>query len=820
MRAVFRHGALRLFAAALLFLIPSAAQAQTGRISGTVRDADGTAVSGAQIVLVGSRLGALTNADGAYRIANVDPGTYTLRVVHMAYREASQEVTVSAGQEVRVDVTLTQAPVQLGEVVVSASRRPERITDAPATITRIDADAIANSVGNSFSGVLKNVKGLDYIQIGMTTAAVNARGFNSSFNNRMLMMEDGRIAVLPENGLPVGQFTAIPKLDLAGVEVLVGPGAALYGPDASNGVLTLQSKDPKEYPGTSFEVAGGNRSYIDVQGRQANVFGDWGFKVAGEWQRANDWSNTLTYNIATGGTTKPVPEDQMGENSIDWTSQVARGEGALIRYFENGAKLTFHAGASLSDGVGQTNVGRNQLKNWLYDDQQITFSHPHWYLNVYRTQSKSGDSFALNRYADAYAKYPNLSPDSLRMLSDWPSNGQLYAAEVQNNFMIPQLADTRLTWGVQYRHDIVSSDRQWLTDALTGESLKIDQTGVYAQTETPVGSKLSLVLAARYDDHQDYDAQFSPKVGLVFKPTEDDALRVTYNRAFKSPSTLQTHFFIPEFVSFVGVYGNTEGFTVKDQAGNVVKTYDPLVPEENQTVELGYRGVLGDRLWIDATGYYAWYQNFLGSLKTINNPYATTGAPTLAYDGSGQLITGATPLGTAPEIVLTYWNLGKANIYGTDVGLRFIASPKVTLSGTTSWMNITNVESTDVEATALNSPTLKWTAGADFVGIGAPGLLGGFTTRHVTGYHFQSGINNGKIGTYTTFDVNLGYRLPAIGSTVNLQVVNLFTCRSDAQLTAVGDVGGSTCGFDKKHSEMINMPGLGTMVFLGVRYNR
>ena len=66
----------------------------------------------------------------------------------------------------------------------------------------------------------------------MTSVGINARGFNSSFNNRMLMIEDGRVSVLPENGLPVGTLTATPKVDISGIEVLVGPGSALYGPDA------------------------------------------------------------------------------------------------------------------------------------------------------------------------------------------------------------------------------------------------------------------------------------------------------------------------------------------------------------------------------------------------------------------------------------------------------------------------------------------------------------------------------------------------------------------------------------------------------------
>nr|MBA4157394.1 TonB-dependent receptor [Gemmatimonadota bacterium] len=243
-----------------LFLVPTMADAQTtGRIMGTVAGQDGSALHGVEVSVVGTRLGTLTNAGGQFVIAGVPAGTQQLRVSYIGFRDIVELIDVRAGDVVQVSIRLEGAPVELGGVVVSAARRAQRITDAPATITRIDAEVIANSPGASFAAALKNVKGLDFIQTGMTTAAINARGFNSSFNNRMLMMEDGRIAVLPENGLPVGQFTAIPKIDLAGIEVLVGPGAALYGADASSGVVTLQTKDPRLFPGTSIEVTGGAR---------------------------------------------------------------------------------------------------------------------------------------------------------------------------------------------------------------------------------------------------------------------------------------------------------------------------------------------------------------------------------------------------------------------------------------------------------------------------------------------------------------------------------------------------------------------------------
>ncbi len=803
-----------LMLAALLALLPAGALAQAGGIRGTVTGAAGEGLRGARVAVAGTRWAATTGAGGAYALPDVAPGTYTVRATYPGHKAAESSVTVGGDGAATADFRLEEAPMALDAMVVSASRQAQRITDAPATITRIGPEVLENVVGNSFVGALKMAKGLDFIQVGATSVAVNARGFNSSFNNRMLMMEDGRIAVLPENGLPAGQMTAIPKIDLAGLEVIVGPGAALYGADASNGVLTLTTKDPRDYPGTTVEVTGGTRAYRDVQLRHAGVLGAYGYKVAGEWQQADEWSNRLRYGA--GGA---FAEQGVG-GRVDWGASVGRVTGSVIRYF-NQSQLELSAGTSQTNGVGQTNVGRNQLVDWRYGYAQARYTSPRFFVNLYRTSSNAGDSYALNRYTEFRNAATNAgrSDEDVRLMSDWPSSGQLYAAEVQNNFTLPQLLNTRVVWGAQVRHDRVSSDEQWLTDRLTGEPLTIDQRGVYAQTETQVMPWLTLLLAGRYDTHEKYDAQFSPKAGLLFRPAPGQTFRVTYNRAFKSPTTLQTDFYIPDFVPTVGVFGNTDGFEVRRADDSVIATYKPLVPEENQTWEAGYKGVLGERFFVDVTGYTSKYRDFLSPLATIAFPALGS----FAYR-NGQRVVNETG---GNQAVLTYFNLGTARLNGVDAGLDFVASRKLTLSATASYADLESIDRIDIktvlgtpdtarirEASSLNAPELKWTLGANANDVG--NFLGGLTLRHVDEYFFASGINKGTIAGFTTLDLNVGYRIPRFNNALlNVGVTNLFTCHGN-------DVSqpeeGSGCGFGAKHTEMINMPPLGTMLTVGLRY--
>ncbi|HEX8830480.1 MAG TPA: TonB-dependent receptor, partial [Longimicrobium sp.] len=577
-----RHPWRAFLLAAALAMLPAMSAAQTGTVKGTVNGPGGSAVSAATVSITGTRFSTVTNTQGQFTLGGLPQGVQRLRVARGGYVSHTQDVTVRPNEETLVSVQLQETNIELDGMVVSASRRAERRSEAPATITRVSADQLAQTPGNAFVGALKQATGLDFVQVGMTSVAINARGFNSSFNNRMLMLEDGRVGVLPENGLPVGGFTPIPKIDLAGIEVVVGPGSALYGADASNGVLTLQSKDPREYPGMQFEVTGGNRSYYDLQGRVAGTVAErWGYKLSGEWNSFNDWSNRIH---ATAAATSPLERSVGDTTGLNWDSNVLRGYGQLVRYLGNG-EVSLTGGYSRTNGVGQTNVGRNQLVDWTYNVLQLKAQVPHWYVSAYRTQSNAGESYAANRFTtNRAAAAATISDDSVRRMSDWPSDGQLYAAELQNNFRLMPLRNTQFTWGAQYRHDIVSSDRQWLTDRLTGEDLTINQWGVYAQSETPLVPQLRLLLAARYDDHDKYDPQFSPKAGLLWTPVAGQTFRVFYNRAFKSPSTLQTSFWIPNFVPNVGVFGNPAGITVRKLSDNsVVREYAPLVPEQNTT---------------------------------------------------------------------------------------------------------------------------------------------------------------------------------------------------------------------------------------------
>ena len=814
-------------AAVMVAAIPTFVLAQTGRISGTVTDAAKAPVSGAQIIVGASGLSAESDVNGKYTIVNVPTGKVDLKVYRLGFKSQSVAgVTVTAGRTAMADISLVKATVQLGGVVVSASRRVEKVTDAPAQVTRIDALALSQTIGNSFAPALRSVPGLDYIQVGITAAAVNARGFNSSFNNRMLQTEDGRIATLPESGLPLGVFTTIPKVDLAGVEILTGPGAALYGPDASNGVITLSTKDAKQYQGYTFEASAGSRDFWDIQGRYAGVTGKFGYKIAAESQSAHDFESRPFYPVTGKG-----PQQELSAN---FNTTVQRANGALSYYLDNGDRLVFDAGASRNNGIGQTNLGRNQLVNYDERHIQLKYTGARWFAQAYETTSGSGGTYQLNAFTTNTLTKPNISADSAKALSSFPGEGRVYAAEVQNNFTVGMLSktgvdafdNTRITYGVQYRRDRVSSYMHWLSDRKTGTALTPEQKGGYAQIETPFSSKLRLVLAGRYDKPSSYDAQFSPKAALLYSPVADQTIRVSYNKAYKSPTILQTNFYFPNFAPFVGVFGNTTGFDIKNNAGTVVRTIDPIKPETNNTIELGYKGEIAGKLFLDITGYRTTYMNFTSPLSVIANPLAGAAATTAYYRTTGAKVTDDAG---GPQIALAYFNLGEATITGLDGGLRYYFKDNVVASASFGLIKLDTIKTKvgdPVESTALNTTSAKFNIGMDYTEI-LPDVNVGWTVRYVNRYSFQSGVNWGTIPAFGTYDMTASYKIPSSNGRLFVSAQNLFSCIGGTTAPPPTGIASSKkadytvkqqCGFGQTHQEMLNMPAIGPIVFVGVRY--
>jgi iron complex outermembrane receptor protein len=544
----------------------------------------------------------------------------------------------------------------------------------------------------------------------------------------------------------------------------------------------------------------------------------------------NEFSNPVTYPSVNAATPLAV----IPEKDANWRTDIIRGSGMAAYYLDNGSRLQATFGMSKLNGIGATNVGRNQLQNYGYRDAQVQYTGSRLFAQVYMSQSVAGTTFQLNGLAQNSVRFPALSYDSVKSLSAFPGDGRLQAAEVQNNFSIGMLTktgisaidNTHFTYGGQLRKDRVSSYGHWLSDRATGTPILINQKGVYGQSETPLSEMFRLVLAGRYDKHDKYDAQFSPKAALLFTPITDQTFRVTYNKAFKSPSVLQTDFYFPNFQPFIGVFGNLDGFDIKNASGTIVNAIDPIRPEVNTTYELGYKGVVGQRLFVDLVGYQTKFDGFISPLVVIANPLAGAAATTAYNHRTGAKVTD--PAG-GPQVALTYFNAGQATIKGIDGGLRFYFTDKIAASGSASVVKIDTIirKATDpLEATSFNSPSVRVTGGMDFTNV-VQNLIAGFTTRYVSKYDFRSGVNFGLIPSFGTLDISGAYTL-SNSAKVIFQAQNIFSCVGGTSTPPGIGIGSGTanqavykagrdCSFGKTHQEMINAPLVGPIVLIGLR---
>ncbi len=296
-------------------ILSIAAFAQNVTISGNVRNSTTKEGAGAvSVTIKGAETGTFTDDKGNFKIL-VKSLPVTLLISSVGYE--LQEVTVSKGSPM-VQVEFKTASSLGQEVVVSASRVPQRILESPVSIERISAAAIRNSPAANFYDIVSTLKGVDITTSSLTFVTPTTRGFNSSGNTRFNQLVDGKDNQAPGLNFSVGAIVGLSELDVDNLELLSGASSALYGSGGMNGTLLMTSKNPFKYQGLSFSVKEGIMN-TDRSQRNATSYHDWNlrwakkcsekfaFKINAELIQAKDWQG-VDYRdyqrAATGGFVK------------------------------------------------------------------------------------------------------------------------------------------------------------------------------------------------------------------------------------------------------------------------------------------------------------------------------------------------------------------------------------------------------------------------------------------------------------------------------------------------------------------------------------
>ncbi|MCV6631054.1 MAG: TonB-dependent receptor [Flavobacteriaceae bacterium] len=807
----------------ILFLSLGVFAQDGGTLSGTVTETNGTPLMGVNVVILGANKGAVTDFDGKYQIPNIAAGTYTVRMSSVGYANHEATVSITAGQTTTHNASLAASTNALEEVVITANKKAQKVTDVPATVNVIRAKDIQDFPSFNLGELAARQKGVDFVRTGVLGTGINIRGFNSAFNAKNLQVTDDRISTLIATGLPFGSFSTVTKDDVERVEILLGPNGTLYGPNAHNGLVSTITKNPFTSEGTTLAVGAGNQKVVTARVRHAQKIGKkWAYKLHLEKSTGTEFDYTDTVYFA-GNSYK--------ELELDPDFDSFKYGGAVHFRPNEGSEVIAYYGHSNNSNLAVTNAGRNQIKDWEIDVAQIKYVSKHIFANFYYTWSRTEDTYAINQRTQNYQSFilgGFSEQEALRRsyTEQWNSafgialprgavfkdasermNGEL---QYNNNW-----GAFYLTAGVQYQKDMADSKGTYLLDQ--DGSIDIAQTGGYAQMEYKLSDLgLNFLFGARYDNHDLYGSNFIPKFAVT-KSLGSGMLRFTYGKGIAVPSILNLKGNL-----FGGLLiGNGEGFTLSD--GSKV---DPLEVETINSFEVGYKGQLAGKLYIDANAYYNISENFITPAIEVSN---IAGGVSVTHVGD-QPVSELLGIAAAP-FVLSYKNFGKVNTYGADLGLNYYFTDQVRASMNYSWFdrsldkndlgNDGNGDGVVLETELpINTPNHKFSLGAHYAGSKFYGSVFG---RYVQKYDFFSGINiaaktqdlngdgtndvienaqNGRTWNYGqlggfTLDANMGVHLKP-GLTLGVNVTNIL---------------------DAEMREFVASPAIGRLFSIELKYN-
>ena len=288
----------------LIMLLFSGVSFAQNTITGSVTDANKQSIPGANVVVVGENSGASTDFDGSFKLTTNAKLPFSIKVTAVGFE--TKTISVTAANQ-KVNVILKDEETKLDEIVVSASRTPERVLESPVTIERMGVQEIKKTASPSFYDGLENMKEVQMNTSSMSFKSINTRGFATVANTRFMQLVDGMDNSSPLLNFVLGNMIGVSEIDVQSVELLPGASSALYGANAFNGILFMTSKSPfvdqgvsayLKYGVTSQEAAGTN-GYYDFGVRFARAFNKYiAAKANITYMQATDWYAT-NYNDKT-----------------------------------------------------------------------------------------------------------------------------------------------------------------------------------------------------------------------------------------------------------------------------------------------------------------------------------------------------------------------------------------------------------------------------------------------------------------------------------------------------------------------------------------
>jgi iron complex outermembrane receptor protein len=660
-------------------------------------------------------------------------------------------------------------------VVVTASKVEQELINAPAAVSVVTSDVIENSPAQNYGDLLRAVPGLNVAQTSARDINIVTRGASSTLATSQLALLDGRTIYQDFFGFVAWDFLPVDTSEIAQIEVIRGPASAVWGANAMTGVVNVITKTPRELDSTTLTLGYGgvNRAApgsdlstgetYNIHLTHAQSIDDrWAYKVSAGVFGMDAFARPTGIVPVTddpergptgGGAYPSFPNADTTQPKVD----------ARVDYdFPDGRqKLVFAGGYAGTQGTIHTGIGPfNILSGTALGYGKVNYERDNWRLNFF-TNLLDGEAPALLAVG--------VDGEPITFLFD----NKTYDVEVSNSSVI----GTRhiLTYGGNFRYN--SFD---LSIAPSGNNRT--EGGFYFQDEIFLSEHFRWVVGARADAFSVLDKfVVSPRTAFMIKPTPEHAFRVSYNRAYRAPS------FVNSFLD-VTIIERADLRPLNPALGDF---YFPVhavgneeLDEESMTAfEVGYTGTIEDRYTLSA----AWYLNQTSDgINFVASSAYSSANPPPGWPLPPSVLDLLAARGTLLPSGFTYLNLGEVKDWGVELGLDARLSPEVGFFANYSWQAEPDPEN------AADFPELNIPPANRFnLGVNASrGRFFGSLSFNYTDDAFWTDVldarYHGPTDVYATINGTFGVHFAEDRVTASIRCTNLGNV--DAQQHVFGDI--------------------------------
>jgi outer membrane receptor protein involved in Fe transport len=615
---------------ALLFSAASLSAQDAGTIEGTVRaTGNGAPLADVVVLVQGTTRGAMTDAQGKFRIAAVPAGDRVVVTQMIGRERGSQNVRVGADSVARVEFSLAEVAAVIAPTVVSATREVQRRTDQSATIDVLEGASIREVRAAHPSGIMQRLPGVHATQLSGEGLSMAIRQPITT-KPMYLYLEDG----IPTRSTGFFNHNALYEVNLpqsGGLEVLKGPGTAMYGSDAIGGVVNVLTRAAPVTPTLDATIEGGQFGYARMLATGGFTKGVNGIRADLNITRADGWrddggfkrqSGTIRWDGAFSGfTTRTV----LAGSNIDQSEAGALTQAQFDSRQEiNPSPIAYRRvqALRLSSAIEKDN-GKSLISLTPYVRHNVLEIMPSWQLTfnqqIWDTRNNSVGMLAKYRR--------DFDPMRTRVIvgADLDLSPGSFVANKITSTASNGVFGTYTTGEKQYDYDVTyrQASPYVHTEFSPIGRLRFDAGVRYDASGYKYSTQLDPIQTGRWRRPADTTVNYtrlSPKFGATFDVTRGLNLFASYREGFRAP-------------------GQSQLF----QQGSNVQSTVGLKPVTAKSLEGGTRGQVAGRFLYSVSIYDMHIQNDILTILDAQGAQTTSNAGETRHRGvevsAGTMIT-------------------------------------------------------------------------------------------------------------------------------------------------------------------------------------